>query len=462
MAQVNFRLTNRKADVTNIYAEIAYGLYRIVERGKGKGKNKDREYLQLKYTTPVSVPTKLWNAKEGRIDVGDQLASAEAQIDGTYNSIKTSAKKNQTEMNAKLLEFRLHVERIVNDLTVDGRLPSRERVKLELDRIYNPDRIDEGGADGNMDFSDMNLVQFIDHMTDTLSNLKESTLKSYKVVRKNISEYQAKYKTVVTPLTADEDFYHAFVKYLTAEGLAKNTIGTRIKIVKTVLNYASEKKGVKYSDAFRKKSFAKPSEETDSVYLNVDELNAIEALVMLPKSLDKVRDIFLLACDTGLRFSDVTRLTAENITQDGLIKIQAQKTSRTIYAPMTPRVNRIFSKYGYQLPKPISNQKYNQFIKDIARMAGITTPVTRTHTAAGKLTTTTVPKYELVTSHTARRSFATNAYLGGVPTIDIMKITGHKTETAFLRYIKIDAEETAKKMANHQFFSQMTVVKSAK
>lgn len=459
MARVNFRLTSRKADVTNIYAEIAYGLYRIVERGKGKGKNKDREYLQLKYTTPVSVPVALWDAKEFRVEYGDQLASKEAQMEGTEKAIKTSAKKEQSEMNSKLLEFRLHVERIVNDLTIDGVPPSRESVKLELDRIYNPDRINESGVDGNRDFSEMNLVQFLDHMINTLSNLKESTIKSYKVVRKNLQEYQTKYKTVVTPLTADEDFYHSFVKYLTAEGLAKNTIGTRIKIVKTVLNYASEKKGVRYSDAFRKKSFAKPSEETDSIYLNVDELNAIDALV-LPKSLDKVRDMFLIECDTGLRYSDVIRLTAENITEEGLIKIQTQKTGKTIYAPMTPRVKRIFEKYDYRLPKPISNQNYNRYLKDIARMAGVTTPVTRTRTIRGVLTTTTVPKYQRVSSHTARRSFATNAYIAGLPTFSIMKITGHKTEEAFLLYIRISAEESAKKMAKHSFFSQMTLVKS--
>jgi integrase len=357
-------------------------------------------------------------------------------------------------MNAKLLEFRLHVERIVNNLTVDGRLPVRESVKLELDKIYNPDRIDEGGADGNIDFSGMNLVQFLDHLTETSSNLKESTLKSYAVVRRNLTEYQKKNHTVVTPLSADMNFYHSFVKYLTAEGLALNTIGTRIKIVKAVLNHVSEQKGVPFSDAFLNKDFAKPHEDTENVYLTIDELDSIEALTMLPKSLDRVRDTFLLACDTGLRFSDVTRLTKEHITEDGLIKIRAQKTRRTIYAPMTPRVKRIFAKYDLQFPKPISNQKYNQFIKEIARMAGITKPVTREQTIAGKPITTTVPKYELVTSHTARRSFATNAYLGGVPTIDIMKITGHKTESAFLKYLKNGDEETAKRMANHQFFNQ--------
>lgn len=459
MATVNYLLTNPKAELTTVYSIINYGLYTIVERGKGLGRNKDKKYLRLKYTTPVSVPVALWNAKESRVEYGDQLASKEAQIEGTEKAIKTSARKEQAEMNSKLLEFRLHVQRVVNDLTIDGVLPSRESVKLELDRIYNPDRIDESGVDGNRDFSKMSLVQFTDHMIETLSNLKESTIKSYKVVRKNIAEYQTKYKTVVTPLTADEDFYHSFVKYLTAEGLAKNTIGTRIKIVKTVLNYASEKKGVKYSDAFRKKSFAKPSEETDSIYLNIDELNAIDALV-LPKSLDKVRDMFLIECDTGLRYSDVVRLSAENITEEGLIKIMTQKTSKTIYAPMTPRVKRIFEKYDYQLPKPICNQNYNRYLKDIAKMAGITAPVTRTRTIRGVLTTTTVPKYQRVSSHTARRSFATNAYIADVPTLDIMRVTGHKTEEAFLLYIRISAEESAKKMAKHAYFSQMTLVKS--
>jgi len=153
-------------------------------------------------------------------------------------------------------------------------------------------------------------------------------------------------------------------------------------------------------------------------------------------------------------------LTAENITEEGLIKIMAQKTSKTIFAPMTPRVKRIFEKYDYQLPKPICNQNYNRYLKDIARMAGITTPVTRTRTIRGVLTTTTVPKYQRVSSHTARRSFATNAYIAGLPTFSIMKITGHKTEEAFLLYIRISAEESAKKMAEHAYFSQMAVVKS--
>jgi len=459
MASVNYLLTNPKAELTTVYAIINYGLYTIVERGKGLGRNKDKKYLRLKYTTPVSVPAALWNAKEFRVEYGDQLADNEAQIEGTEKAVKTSAKKEQAEKNAKLSEFKAKVERVIIDLTVDGVPPSRESVKLELDRIYNPDRIDESSAEGKRDFSKMSLVQFIDHMINTLSTLKESTIKSYMVVRKNLQEYQTKHKTVVTPLTADEDFYHSFVKYLTAEGLAKNTIGTRIKIVKTVLNYASEKKGVKYSDAFRKKSFAKPSEETDSIYLNVDELHAIDSLV-LPKSLDKARDMFLIECDTGLRYSDIFRLRAENITQEGLIKIMTQKTSTTIFAPMTPRVKRIFEKYDYKLPKPISNQNYNKYLKNIAKIAGITTPVSRTRTIRGVLTTTTVPKYQRVSSHTARRSFATNAYIAGLPTFSIMKITGHKTEEAFLLYIRISAEESAKKMAKHDYFSQMAVVKS--
>lgn len=73
--------------------------------------------------------------------------------------------------------------------------------------------------------------------------------------------------------------------------------------------------------------------------------------------------------------------------------------------------------------------------------------------------TQTMPKYKLVSSHTARRSFATNAYLAGVPTISIMKITGHKTESAFMKYIKISGKENAVKLKGHKFFTQMVVAK---
>ncbi len=118
----------------------------------------------------------------------------------------------------------------------------------------------------------------------------------------------------------------------------------------------------------------------------------------------------------------------------------------------------ILEKYDYQLPRIPSNQKFNDYIKKVAELAGINEQITTEITKGGFKVMGTTEKFNLVTSHTARRSFATNAFLNDVPSIAIMKITGHKTESAFMKYIKMSAKDNAKKMQLHPFFN-MAVVK---
>jgi len=115
-------------------------------------------------------------------------------------------------------------------------------------------------------------------------------------------------------------------------------------------------------------------------------------------------------------------------------------------------VRELLEKYDYQLPRVISNQKFNEYLKDLCEKAGFTEPVTLTMTKGGLKYTHTYKKNELVTVHTARRSFATNMYKAKVPTISIMKITGHRTERAFMQYIKITPEENAELVAKHKYF----------
>lgn len=105
----------------------------------------------------------------------------------------------------------------------------------------------------------------------------------------------------------------------------------------------------------------------------------------------------------------------------------------------------IIDKYNGKLPNPISNQKFNQYLKEIAKKsASLSVRVSKTMVRSGKKVTIDYKKWELVSSHVARRSFATNAYLQGIPALTIMAITGHKTEKAFLRYIKLSSADHAK------------------
>ncbi len=196
------------------------------------------------------------------------------------------------------------------------------------------------------------------------------------------------------------------------------------------------------------------SESTDSIYLNEKELSDIQLLDLSEHPrLERVRDLFLIGCWTGLRFSDFSNITADNIKGD-FIEIETKKTAEPVVIPLHPVVKVIMRKYADQfpnsLPPSISNVKMNQYLKELGeRLDILHVKVQTSITKGGKLVTTTKQKYQLLTTHTARRSFATNLFLDGLPPTTIMKITGHRTEKAFQRYIKITPTENAKILQLH-------------
>lgn len=244
----------------------------------------------------------------------------------------------------------------------------------------------------------------------------------------------------------DMNFYYEFVSYLTKKGYLKNTIGSRIKNLKVFCN-ASLEIGIHDNIAF--KNFKKLTEESFNIYLNDDELTSIFNLDLseIPH-LDRVRDIFLIGCWTGCRFSDLNKVRRDNI--DGnFIRLEQQKTKKRVVIPLHPVVKEIIEKYDGNLPEIISNQKFNDYIKDVCKKAEFSGKVSKSFTKGGKRTTEVNEKWEMVSSHTARRSFATNLYKSGFPAIGIMAITGHSTEKAFLKYIKVNEEEHAQMLMKH-------------
>ena len=130
---------------------------------------------------------------------------------------------------------------------------------------------------------------------------------------------------------------------------------------------------------------------------------------------------------------------------DYCIKMMTKKTGELVIIPCNPVILDIFNKYkatGNLLPRAISNQNFNDYIKEVCKLASLT--------EKGRLSTRPKePLAELVSSHTARRSFATNHYLQGFPTIDLMKITGHKSERSFLKYIRVSKLDTARRFNEH-------------
>lgn len=244
----------------------------------------------------------------------------------------------------------------------------------------------------------------------------------------------------------DQDFLASFVAFLQGLDKATNTIAHKVISIKAVMRAAVER-GLTRNE--RWKYYKNTSEQTEAVALSEEELQKLlDYDFSFSDRLERVRDLFLVGCWTGLRFSDVTRLRRENI-KDGIISIVQSKTDELVAIPVHPVFERIWEKYGGELPTSISNQKFNEYIKEVCKLAGIDGGVLKSITKGGKRRTERYEKWELVSSHTARRSFATNLYKSGFPSISIMQITGHKTETAFLKYIKVSKSEHAKLLAEH-------------
>ncbi len=244
----------------------------------------------------------------------------------------------------------------------------------------------------------------------------------------------------------DFNFHENFIQYLKKKNYSQNTISSRIKNLKVFCNAALER-GIHNNTTF--KGFKKQTEDSFNIYLNEEELETINKLDLKSVPyLDKARDIFLVGCWTGCRFSDLHKVTKDNIYGE-FIHMEQQKTQKRVIIPLHPVVKAILKKYDGNLPEMISNQKFNTYIKEVCEKAELDEVIKKGITKGGKRQTEKKVKSDMVTSHTARRSFATNLYKSGFPTIGIMSITGHKTEKAFLSYIKVNAEQHAEMLLKH-------------
>jgi len=279
---------------------------------------------------------------------------------------------------------------------------------------------------------------------DTGTRLAATTLKKYTSTLNHLQAFAKAKRMRVDFDTVDLLFYDRFNAYLTADQrLAMNSVGKYIQTVKTFLRSAAEE-GHDVNPAFRSRKFKTPSELTDKVYLTEQELTDLFRLDLSghPR-LDRARDLFILGAWTGLRFGDFTTIRPEQVNGDR-IRVRTAKTGTAVVIPLHPCVRAILAKYDNALPRAISNQKMNAYVREFAAMVpSLQDRVSVSSTVAGVRRYVTKAKAELVTTHTARRSFATNYYLKGVPTRTIMAITGHQTEQAFRLYIRLNADEHA-------------------
>jgi|WetSurMetagenome_2_1015567.scaffolds.fasta_scaffold46104_2 integrase len=405
---VNFYLKNPKAiNETLIYLFFSF------------------DNQRLKYSTGESVKPTYWNAEKQVVkNLGDEASDINDRLD----KLRANVKKVYREL--------CNAEESINPEVIRQKL-------IELSKFKKP-KVD--------------LFLFIENHIKAVKSVKKAgTITSYNNTFNRLKEYKEFVRKKIDFNNINLEFYYDFVDYLTKQRtFSKNTIGKHIKNIKVFLNEATEQ-GLNKNMDYKSKRFKKLTEESDSIYLTEKEIDKFSKLnVRYNKVLEQTRDLFVIACYSGLRFSDFSQLRLENFN-NGIIKIRTQKPDEVVAIPIHDKVKAILKKYNNTLPKAASSQQMNIYLKDLGQSAKFFDTVETSITKGGMKVKTFHKKYELITTHTARRSFATNLFLAGFPAISIMKITGHNSEKAFLKYIKISPEQNAELL--NKFWKNQTLLK---
>jgi len=359
------------------------------------------------------------------------------------------------EVNMRLQKYRLKFKSLFRELIDKKILPTKGIIKSKLDEEF-------------FDFLERpsGLVKYFEEMIERMKDHKllseeskpyaPGTIGTFNTAVMHLKKYEEIHSQVLSFENVDMAFYYDYLDYFYSANYSTNAIFNPIKKLKQVLKQA-EQEGHKVNPAYRNRRFIAPAELTDKIYLKETEIQKIyEIKYELFSQIDNVRDRFILACCTGVRFSDYEEVKEDNIFRNEhgeFVRVKAAKTGTVAVIPLNFMAKAILAKYEYNLPKVIGNANFNVYLKTIGVDAKLTDDINLNSTRGGKSLTETKKKHELIQTHTARRSFATNLFLAGYSNNEIRKITGHKTEVEFLKYIRVTSEEVAFKMAQDPRFS---------
>lgn len=384
-----------------------------------------KKYRQLDYSTGLSVNVKDWDNSKKLI-------------------------KNDSYLNGQIADGMARIKEIGSKLAREKKLTfDNLRTVLDADEVLN----DIFNRDRRIIKKDyIPPFEFIEAFINK-SVASSGTKKDYRNTLQHLKDFDQYRGKTLSWKSAGYEYYLDLVDYLKREkNLKASTIDKIIKNLKVFLAQADLMDNIEVNQDFKKtvsgKSLFGKIDKTESehVYLSEKEIKQITDAVMPDEKLSEIRDLFIIACWTGLRISDLSRLERDNI-KDGLLSITTKKTKERVVIPVTDELQAVLNKYPEQLPKIPTDQHYNREIKKVCEIAGIT-DIVMSEVKKGSLTVTApLPKYKLITSHTARRSFATNLYRRGIPSTQLMLLTGHKTENSFLKYIKVSKEDNAKDVA---------------
>jgi integrase len=403
--------------------------------------------INAKASTPIYLQSK-FDYERLMLTAGEKILPDHWDFKNKRAILKYN-KSEYSMLNDWLDKIEMAAKDFYRTTRLQGQVPSVSQIKEYLEGKFNLNPKPKIEKEKPVK---LGLFAFIDKFILT-SDKVIGTIQVYRTSKKHLMNFASKSnKNEIDFEDINADFYDNYIQYLNSLNLAKNSVGKQIKVLKTFLNSATDR-GINSNQFFKTKFFKKPIEEVDKIFLTDEEIQRIYKLDLSGQgSIESVRDLFIIACYTGFRFSDFSTLEQSHIT-DSYITKKTIKTKTKVIIPIHPVVREILGKYDYRLPKCIANTHANAHLKTIAEIAMINSDIEVIKTIGGKFERNVYKKWELVCTHTARRSFATNAFLAGVPAISIMMITGHATESVFMKYISIDELINAEHIQSHAFFN---------
>lgn len=409
-----------------------------LEKRKDTPKDKDGKMLNAQILADITFESKRIFYYVGyRIDeakwINDRAADG-TRIQQAKKNTFNKRGESASEINMRLRDIKQAVENVFHRLEVNEVRPTtnvvRDELKKELDEEARANR------------------PLVEYYAQFIEETKESNTWTKATVTKHntlIAHIQG-FKKHIEFDDITEDFLNAFIRYLINEKNLSNTYVVKLtKNFKTFMNWATKKgfnKTSAYKDFAPKLKGVAASDKTNIFVLSEEEIEHLFTMKIENKCLDRVRDVFCFCSFTSLRYSDVKNLKWSNIV-DNHLEIVTIKTNDPLIVPLAPNAMAIIKKYEpfkevntCVLPV-ISNQKYNDYLKELGKLAGFDQPTTKVIYKGSERIEITAPKYKFLTSHVGRKTFTTTMLSHGVSPVVVRACTGHKSATVMDRYVNI-------------------------
>ena len=364
--------------------------------------------------------------------------------DVTRDRVKPSYRLSQP-INTRLSEIHAEAQRLFMHAVTTLKVDPFDYIKEELPKtgLLGVGRPTKNNASSSSQ-PPLLLVDLFQRFYDAKNGeYADATMNTYNTTKVHLSDFDEKRGSPSLANGVNSEWVDTYRKYLRKRGLSDNTLRRSLKILKTCLKWSDERGYISDTSYIRAIKLGNEKESV-GVALTKEQLDQlVEIDLQERKSLDKIRWWYIAQCSTGVRFSDLNMVTMKNV-KDGFLIIQPNKTKdKTIRIPLSPLLQRAFTKLK-DGPLDFSAQHYNRMLKELGRMLEFDGSTTMVRFKGGKRIEVIKPMHELLTSHTARRTFITVLLRAGHPQELVMKLSGHSDVRSFMKYVKMTDEDSTR------------------